>query len=86
MFMFVIPLTICVLRTEITKFLYKYNYVFGIIRVVFLKIYIFKCFGKGMSMKLECNLYNLRRRELQAYGIIVARSCNVYTCSALLRA
>jgi len=60
-FMIVISLTICVLRIEITQVLYKYNYVFGIIRVVFLKIYIFKRFKKEKSNKLECNSYNLRR-------------------------
>lgn len=60
-FMFVSSLTICFLRIEITQVLHKFNYVFGIIRAVFLKIYIFRRFKKGMSNKLECNSYNLRR-------------------------
>jgi hypothetical protein len=38
MFMFVISLIFCVLRIEIAQVLYRYNYVFMIIRVVFLKI------------------------------------------------
>jgi hypothetical protein len=66
-FIFVISLTICVLRIEITQVLYKYNYVFGIIGVVFLKIYIFKSFKEGMSNKLEYNSYNLRRWAVYAW-------------------
>jgi len=84
-FMFVISLTICILRIEVTQVLYKYNYVFGIIRVVFLKIYFFIRCKKGMSKKLECNSYNLRRWTVYPYGNIAARSRNIYTCSAVPR-